>query len=274
MSSETYENDNKVVKALETFGNIFALNVFYILFSVPIVTIGASTTALYSMMLKMIDKKESAIWKGFVKAFKSNFKKATKIWLIILVAIAIIAAEIGFVIKFDGVVVSFYTVLVVVEVFLIIFTLPFLFPLTARYENTVWNTLKNAFLLTVSNFWSALKIILGWGMPIILSVYYPITFLYTWWAWLIFVFGLIAFCTSYTLRKVFRKIETVQTDNAEKKAEDEAKRAEKDEKKRKQASNKNYHRSHREIMKEMAEQNKKLMEEGNSDKQDEEENNS
>lgn len=262
MSSEPYEKDNKVVKALETFGNIFALNVFYILFSLPIITIGASTTALYSMMLKMIDKKESAIWKGFVEAFKSNFKKATKIWLLILTALAIITAEIVFVIKYDGAIVSFYTVLVVVEIMLVIFTLPFLFPLVARYENTVWNTLKNAFLLTVSNFWSAIKIILGWGMPIILSVYYPITFLYTWWAWLIFVFGLIAFCTSYTLRKVFRKIEAAQTDNAQKKAEEEAKKLE-EEKKKKQTSNKNYHRSHREIMKEMAEQNKAINEDAN-----------
>ena len=264
MSSETYEKDNKVVKALETFGNIFALNIFYILFSLPVVTIGASTTALYTMMLKMIDKKESGIWKGFVEAFKSNFKKATKIWLLVLLAIAIIAGEIVFVMKFDGAIVSFYRVLVALEIILLIFALPFLFPLVARYENTVWNTIKNAFLLTVSNFWSALKIILGWGMPIILSVYYPITFVYTWWAWLIFVFGLIAFCTSFTLRKVFRQIEAAQEETAKKKAEEEAKRLEEEERRKKQTSNKNYHRSHREIMKEMAEQNKALKEE-NSD---------
>jgi hypothetical protein len=88
--------------------------------------------------------------------------------------------------------------------------LPFLFPLIARYKNTLWNTYKNAVLLSVGNLGSWVKIVLAWCVPVFVSVAYPIVFFYTWYLWLILAFGVIAYGTSFTINKVFKRIERAQ----------------------------------------------------------------
>lgn len=44
----------------------------------------ASTTALYSVMFKIIKKEEGYIIKSFLKAFRQNFKQSTIIWLLLI----------------------------------------------------------------------------------------------------------------------------------------------------------------------------------------------
>jgi len=115
-----------------------------------------------------------------------------------------------YVCNFEGNIAAAYIVVIVVELVLMAFTLPFLFPLIARYDNTLANTFKNAFLLSVSNFGSWLKIFFAWFAPLFLSIWYPEIFLLTWYMWLLLIFGLIAYGTSFTMRKVFDKISEVQ----------------------------------------------------------------
>ena len=68
------------------FIDLVKLNFMWLLFSLPIVTIGASTTAAYSIALKMVDDEEGYMVKSFVKEFKRNFKQGTFMGLIGLVA--------------------------------------------------------------------------------------------------------------------------------------------------------------------------------------------
>lgn len=218
--AEPVEQQNRISKGLETFGNIFALNILFVVFSIPIFTIGASLTALYSMMLKMLRKEEGTIIKGFIQAFKSNFKKATLAWLIMIAAFVVLVGQYIYINNFEGELVSFYMVFIVIECVVVAMVFPFLFPLIARFENSLWNTFKNAFLLSISNIGSWLKITIAWFAPIYISLHYPIVILSTWYLWLLILFGVIAYGTSFTIRKVFNKVSETQ----EKAAEQEKKR--------------------------------------------------
>lgn len=258
MSSLSNEKENKVFKVVTIFGDIFALNVFFVLFSLPIITIGASLTAMYTMMLRMADHKEGTLWGGFVKAFKSNFKQATKAWLLVLLALVIIAAEILFIIQFGGPITVVYSVVVVIEVIALCLVLAFLFPVISRYENTLWNSVKNAFLLSVSNLWQAIKIILAWVMPVFLSFYDISVFYSTWYLWLLLIFGLITYGSSFSIRKVFKRIEAAQEAREK---EEEEQRAKEKKIQELRADHKKYHRSHRDLMKQLAEDNKAVEEE-------------
>lgn len=211
-------SESKLQRGLETFGNIFLVNILFILFSIPVVTIGASLTAMYTVMLRIVRKEDGAAGKGFVKAFRENFKKATVIWLMVIVACVVIYGELVYVTNFTGPIVQFYSILAMVEVVLLAVTLPFLFPLVARYDNTVWNTIKNAFLLSVSNLGAWLKVALAWFAPIALSAYYPVLFFSTWYLWIIIGFGLIGFGTSHTINRVFKRAMEQQEKEKEKKA--------------------------------------------------------
>ena len=77
--------DNVVMRALSKICDMVFLNVLWVICSIPIVTIGPSTTALYTVMLKIVRNEEGYIFRGFFKAFKENFKQSTVIWLIIAV---------------------------------------------------------------------------------------------------------------------------------------------------------------------------------------------
>ncbi len=208
MEPESQEEASRFVTVFETFGNICTLNVLWIVCSIPIFTIGASTTALYSVMMKLIKKEEGKIVQSFFTAFKSNFKQATKEWLVAMAVLIAIAGELYFswVCGTESIS-TFYMILGVVELVFVCVTLPYVFPLTAKFENTVWNTFKNAFLLSVSDPLSWVKIFLAWFMPAFICVWKPIVLFYTWYLWLILIIGLIAYGTSFTIRKVLRRVE-------------------------------------------------------------------
>ncbi len=211
MEQESQEKSSRFIEVFETFGNICALNVLWIVCSIPIFTIGASTTALYSVMMKQIKKEEGKIVRSYFSAFKSNFKQATKEWLIVMAVLVAIAGELYFSCGCEpGSFSRFYMILGVVELVLAAVTLPYVFPLTAKFENTVWNTFKNAFLLSVSDPLSWVKIFLAWFMPAFICVWKPIVFFYIWYLWLILIVGLIAYGTSFTIRKVLNRLDEAQ----------------------------------------------------------------
>jgi uncharacterized membrane protein YesL len=206
------EDESRLVKVFGTFGDIFALNVLWVICSLPIVTVGASTTALYSVMLKLIKKEEGPIVKSFFTAFRDNFKQATIAWLVVLLVLVGIGGELtyAYVCDFQGALAFFYLLLGFFEFLVVALVLPFLFPLIARYENTLWNTFKNAALLSVGNLGSWIKIVLAWCVPVFVTIAYPIVFFYTWYLWLLVIVGIIAYGTSFTINKVFKRIAGAQ----------------------------------------------------------------
>lgn len=198
-------------RALDVLGNVFVLNIIYVIFCLPVITIGASTTALYSVAIKMVGHKEGLITKDFIHAFKSNFKQATIAWAVVIAANLLIWGSYIYINNFSGFTATLYIFVFVIELVVLMLTLPFLFPLIACFENTIYNTFKNAFLLSVSNLGSWLKIILAWFAPIAISVIYPVIFLNTWYLWLLVIFGFIGYGTSFTINKVFKKIADAQS---------------------------------------------------------------
>ena len=86
-----FNYDNPVWRFIGKLGDLIILNVLWIVCSIPIFTIGASTTAVYYVTLKMVRDEEDSTIKSFFRSFKSNFKQATAIWLILLAAGAVLA---------------------------------------------------------------------------------------------------------------------------------------------------------------------------------------
>ena len=65
-----------IIRILIRIFDLIVLNILWLVCSVPIVTIGASTTALYSVMLKVVAGEEGYIMKGFFKAFQVSFRQS------------------------------------------------------------------------------------------------------------------------------------------------------------------------------------------------------
>ncbi len=183
------------------------LNLLFFFLSLPVITIGATTTAMYYVTLKMARNEESYIVKGFFKSFKQNFKQATIMWIIDLVVVGLLILDISIV---NGKVISVSTdstFLTVVKVGLaaaaifIAFTLTFSFPVLAKFDNTIKNTYKNSFIMSVRHFPTTLLTIFLWGGTLFLIYCMPQLLIFA----VMLLFSLIAFATSFLFVKNFDK---------------------------------------------------------------------
>ena len=76
--------DSPLMRALTIISDLLWLNVLTVICCIPIVTIGASVTALHYLSLKIVRGEENHLTATFLRVFKENFKQSTLIWLIIL----------------------------------------------------------------------------------------------------------------------------------------------------------------------------------------------
>ena len=161
--------DSPFVKGLSQVGNLILLNWIFLLCSIPIVTIGASVTAMHDVGLRLVRKEEPAIIKSFFAAFKRNFKQATIIWLILLLlgVILIVDLFIG-----PDIISGAWGVMLIAAVVIGVLWLiewVYTFPLQARYENTVRQTLKSAFILGVAYIpWTLVLIAITVAVPLLI----------------------------------------------------------------------------------------------------------
>ena len=81
-----FNMDNKFFVFMGRIADLCMLNILCIVCCIPVITAGASLTALYYVTMKMVRNEESYIFRSFFKSFKQNFKQATVINLIMLAA--------------------------------------------------------------------------------------------------------------------------------------------------------------------------------------------
>ena len=127
------------------------LNILWFICSIPIVTIGASTTALFYVTLKISKNEEGSITKAFFHSFKENLRQGTVIWLILL-AFGIILGIDGYVLyhmRFENVFWTLCTAVFCVAATAYAIILMYIFPLLARFDNTIGAMFKNALFIGV-----------------------------------------------------------------------------------------------------------------------------
>lgn len=147
--SKFFDIENPIFAFLNRLADIIILNILFIICSIPIVTIGASTTALYYVTTKMVKKEESYIWKDFFKSFKENFGQATIIWLINIAVIAVFVID-TLINRSNPDMIPQPLIVVIVVLMLVAYSvMMYVYPLLSHYENTVGATIKNAFLLSL-----------------------------------------------------------------------------------------------------------------------------
>ena len=87
-----FDLDNVVWRTIDKIGKIFLLNLLWLICSLPVFTIGASTTALIYTSMKLSDN-EGYWHQNFFSSFKENFKQATALFFIYLAAGAFLAGD-------------------------------------------------------------------------------------------------------------------------------------------------------------------------------------
>ena len=128
------------------------LGILWLICSVPIFTIGAASAAFYYAYNKCIRQKQDYAWKTFFTSFKSNFKQATQIWLIVLAVLAVAIADCYLLsLMKANVLVIFLQMLCILLLFTGCSWMLYLFPYLSRFDNPNRRVMKNAALIALAN---------------------------------------------------------------------------------------------------------------------------
>lgn len=186
--------------------DVLKLSVLWILCSLPIITVGASTVAAMYVALKMVDDEEGYIVKQFFKGFKDNWKKATLLWLINIVAVYAIYLDFQFFEVIEGNPIIFL-VIGIASIVLLISAMLYSYPLLARYENTLFHTIQNSIVITRKYMARTLIIVLIVFFEVVLfQLHMTLMFI-----GLIFGPGFIIFTVAAFSKRIFQEIEKEMT---------------------------------------------------------------
>lgn len=179
--------DNAFFTALGKLIDSVWVSILWIVCCIPVITIGASTSALYYTVHKSIRSSRGYTTRNFFSAFKNSFKQATLSWLVWLVVTLVLAADsliMWEVLQSGNAMGIFFYFFLVVIVFAVIWA-AYIFPYAARFENTAKITLKNSLLFAVCYpHWSlllfliiAVGVFLAWLLPFLVIILPAVEFL-------------------------------------------------------------------------------------------------
>ena len=131
-----FDADGFLMKVLSKIADTVWLNILFLICSIPIFTIGASTTALYYVTFKTIKDEEGYITKDFFRSFKSNFKQSTIVWLVLFVLYVVLGVELTILLRMNTSMANVGIVLAMIPGLLILFVGLYVFPLLSRFENS------------------------------------------------------------------------------------------------------------------------------------------
>lgn len=197
--------DGPVGRALSRFTDLLTLSVLWIVCSIPLVTLGASTTALYTMTLRIVRNEEGKISDGFLRAFKENFKNSTIIHLILAVFTFLISFYVTVIGVLPEGMQAFFYGASLLFILLLLMEIQFVYPVQARFENTIWNVMKIAWLMAAGHLPVFLLTVLITGLPVWTLLLNTGLFIRMLPAWILVGPGLIAWLNSYLFQYCFKK---------------------------------------------------------------------
>ena len=204
------------------------LNMLWFVCSIPIFTIGASTTALYYASLKLIRGEENHIGRQFFHSFRENFKQATVLWLILL-GIGLFLGADGYIVyhlraSSTGTVAVLWTLIMALLIaagVVYVIVLTHIFPLLASFSNTNLAMLKNSFLIGTHYLFATIMV-----FAVHFAMFFAVVALFT--PLIVFGEGLCVLISAWLLNHVLIAVagtpeEAGEKENAEESEEEEGK---------------------------------------------------
>lgn len=177
---QIFNLDNKFFRGVSKIIDCVWVSMLWFICSLPIVTIGASTTALYYTSHKCLRYDRGYVTPEFFSAFKSNFKQSTIVWLILMLIYAILGFDYYVMMKFAEAgeeIGKLYIVFFVFAAFVTMWGF-YMFPYMARFANTTKNVFKVTIYMAISNVhWTIILMVLFIAMCLGLYLLPPLMFI-------------------------------------------------------------------------------------------------
>lgn len=201
-----FNMDNKFFVFMGKIADLCMLNLLCIICCIPIVTAGASLTALYYVTMNMVRNEEAYIFRSFFRSFNQNFKQATVINIIMLAAAALLYIDTNIAGKMGQPAGKILGMIFAAFTLLYVMILLYVYPLLAKFYNSVKNTFKNAILMAIRHLPYTILMLLICACPILI-LFIPSFQIQMSLIMLVILFGpaVIAYGNSHFFVKIFDK---------------------------------------------------------------------
>lgn len=199
-----FDMNNKFFGFMSKVADLCILNIICVVCCIPVITAGASITAMYYVTLKMVRNEEAYILRSFFKSFKQNFKQATIINLIMLLIGLVLYVDLNVSKAMQGGAGQIFQIIFMAFVLIYFILFLYVYPVLARFYNTIKNTIKNALFMAIRHLPYTVVMVLIAVCPLLLLLVKSYQIQSTLFVlFLLMGFALIAYCNSYFLAKIF-----------------------------------------------------------------------
>lgn len=200
--------DNGFFSFLSKVCDLIFLSFIFIIFCIPIVTIGPACTALYYATVKVIRRERGYVFREFFRSFKLNFKKGAIVGILLTIVYIILGFDLWAAYKsLDGSTLRFamFGVYLAITILALGFSV-YVYPVLSRFDVTVRQLIKTVLILSLRHLPSTICMIIL-TLAAIIGVYIiPIL--------LIVIPGVLVLLNSLLLEKILKKY-TPQSENSE-----------------------------------------------------------
>lgn len=207
IASKLFSLDNKVMRTFSLSLDLVIVNLLFLLGSLPIVTIGVSLSAMYSVTMKMVKKENGAVTKEFITAYRANLKQGLLFGLLAFAIALFLYLDYVFLQQLMPTQTDLLKIIFIALALLGYLIYLYIFPLIARYVYTTKEVYQTALKLSLSNLpWNLL--LLALNIPLIVMMLSSgITMLVGCLLMIVTGFAYIAYAQSVIFRKIFAKYE-------------------------------------------------------------------
>lgn len=185
---------------------LVVVNICWLICALPVVTAGASSAALYAVLLSFSDLTFDTAFKAFFHAFARHFRTATLLWLPALVLGGLLVLD-WRLMDAQGLTEHFVVLLLLLLAAAVYcFSLQWLFPVLSATGRGPWATVKLAFLLGLRELWRSFLLLAITCVPLLLFLFYARTFMALWGCWLLIGFAILAFFKMKLMAPVLREL--------------------------------------------------------------------
>ncbi len=197
--------DSKLWKFFDYIGDLVVLNFLFLLTSIPILTIGASITAMNAVLFRMKEKRSERVAKEYLDAFKENFKNSTILWVCFIVFVIMCVLNVNLVSNIS--LQNRGTLLMILGAVLavLLMTVLYSFAMLARFANDLLTTVTKAFLIGIMSFPYTIVIFLVLTASVLMSIQTYLSILVAFSVWILIGFSLVGYLCCMMFYRAFRR---------------------------------------------------------------------
>jgi len=196
--------NSPIMRFLERVFDLVVLNLMTLVLCIPLVTAGAAMTALYKTLFDIRQQKGRTII-GFWQTFRAEFRPALPLGLLAIVTLAAYGGYLYLLYPQLSAERAWAWIIVAAVGALFFFPMTFVFPLFAKFENTVKKTIVNAFYMSIRHIPVTILMLVMQVVWVFAMFLFPYQAPFILLAWLFFGISLPAYLGSGLFLRVFKQ---------------------------------------------------------------------